>query len=239
MDLFGVGRSTVCTIVQFVSKAIVNILMPELMRFSFVDELRNIIAEFEEISGFPQAVGAIDGCHIRIKPPIKDPYDYVNRKDYHSIILQGFVDSKYMFRDIFVGWPGKSHDARVFKNSPLYQECLKRTLLPMNLSRNLFGTDIPPLVLGDSAYPLEEFIMKLYADRGRLNEREKLFNNALSRSRVVVENVFGRFKGRFQCPSKHVAYYITYASYEIKIFLKTGCKDWTSIWSTTFANNLP
>ena len=135
---------------------------------------------------------------------MKDSEDYINRKDYHSIILQGFVDSKYLFRDIFVGWTGRSHDARVFKNSPLYQECLKRTFLPMDLSRNLLGTVVPPLLLGDSAYPLEEFIMKPYADRGQLSEEEKSFNYALSRSRVVVENVFGRLKGRFQCLSKRL-----------------------------------
>ena len=57
------------------------------------------------------------GRHIRIKAPKENPQDYINkvsnRKDYHSIILQGFVDSRYLFRDIFVGWTGKSHDFRV------------------------------------------------------------------------------------------------------------------------------
>ena len=70
-------------------------------------EVEAIMKEFEEISGFPQAVGSIDGCHIRIKAPLKDGEDYINRKDYHSIILQGFVDNKYIFRDIFVDlWDG-------------------------------------------------------------------------------------------------------------------------------------
>ena len=188
----------------YVAKAIVDTLMPKFMCLPSSRELPDIMAEFKDISGFPQAVGAIDGCHIRIKAPLKDAEDFINRKDYHSIILQGFVDSKYLFRDIFVGWTGKSHDARVFKNSPLYQECLKRTFLPMNLSRNLLGTVVPPLLLGDSAYPLEEFIMKPYANRSQMSEEEKLFNNALSHSRVVVENVFGRLKGRFQCLSKRL-----------------------------------
>ena len=198
-NLFGVGRSTVCTIVQAVSKAIVNILLPKYMNLPSHTEIPEIMTEFEEMSGFPQAIGAIDGCHIRIKAPLKNAEDYINRKDYHSIILQG-----HLFRDIFVGWTGKTHDARVFKNSPLYQECLQRTFLPMNLSRNLQGSMVPPLLLGDSAYPLEEFIMKPYADRGSLSEQEKLFNVALSQSRVVVENAFGRLKGRLRCLSKRL-----------------------------------
>ena len=46
--------------------------------------------------------------------------------------------------------------------------------------------------------------MKPYADRGSLSEQEKLFNVALSQSRVVVENAFGRLKGRFRCLSKRL-----------------------------------
>ena len=68
------------------------------------------------VSGFPQAVAAIDCCHIRIKAPNKNPEDYINRKEYHSIVLQGLVDNRYLLRDIFVRWTGKSHDARIFKN---------------------------------------------------------------------------------------------------------------------------
>ena len=92
-------------------------------------EVQTIIREFKEISGFPQAAGAIDGCRIRIKAPLKDAEDYINRKDYHSIILQGLVDNNYMFCDVFEGWLGKSHDAGIFKKSPLCQECLQRTFL--------------------------------------------------------------------------------------------------------------
>ena len=72
-----------------------------------------IIREFEQISEFPQAVGAIDGCHIRIKSPFKDAEDYINRKNYHFVVLQGMVDSDYLFRNVFVGWPGKRHGARI------------------------------------------------------------------------------------------------------------------------------
>ena len=29
--------------------------------------------------------------------------DYINRKDYHYVVLERFVDNNYMFRDVFVG----------------------------------------------------------------------------------------------------------------------------------------
>ena len=46
--------------------------------------------------------------------------------------------------------------------------------------------------------------MKSYADCGVLNPQEKRYNVALSKSCVVVENTFGRLKGRFQCLSKRL-----------------------------------
>ena len=46
--------------------------------------------------------------------------------------------------------------------------------------------------------------MKPYSDRGNLSLDQARFNLALSRSRVVVENAFGRLKGRFQCIAKRL-----------------------------------
>lgn len=43
---------------------------------------------FEESSGFPKTIGAIDGTHIRIDAPKENPVDYINRKGFHSIQLQ-------------------------------------------------------------------------------------------------------------------------------------------------------
>ena len=74
-----------------------------------------------------------------------------------------------MFGDIFVGWPEKSHDARIFKNCPLYQECLQRTFLLKTLSRHIQNTSTLPLILRDLPYLLKEFIVKPYAGCGDLN----------------------------------------------------------------------
>ena len=63
---------------------------------------------------FAQVVGAVDGCRVPIIGPEQSPEDYINRKGFHLLILQGLVDSDCRFLDICVGWPGKVHDARVF-----------------------------------------------------------------------------------------------------------------------------
>ena len=64
--------------------------------------------------------GAIDGTHIPISTPQQNHASYNNRKWYHSIVMQALADSNCLFHDIFVGWPGSVHDARVFSNSQLY-----------------------------------------------------------------------------------------------------------------------
>jgi len=49
---------------------------------------------FEERSGFPRTIRAINGTHIRINASKENPVDYINRKGFHSIQLQ--VDNIYL-----------------------------------------------------------------------------------------------------------------------------------------------
>ena len=109
-----------------------------------------------------------------------------------------------MFIDICVGWPGKCHDARVFRNSTLLEKCQSATstFLSVDMSRNIGGKNIKPLIIGDAAYPLHSWLLKPYKESGNVSNEEIYFNNCLCRCRVIVENVFGRLKGRFRCLSK-------------------------------------
>lgn len=67
--------------------------------------------------GLPQVVAAVDGSHIPIKKPASSGDAYVNRKGYFSVQLQGVCDADGQFINIYVGWPGRVHDARVWLNS--------------------------------------------------------------------------------------------------------------------------
>ena len=84
------------------------------------NEARNTIQKFEEQRGFPGILGAIDGTHILIQAPLKDPEQYINRKSFHSVQLQVVCDMDMKFIDVFCGFPGSVHDTRVFRNSPLF-----------------------------------------------------------------------------------------------------------------------
>ena len=100
-----------------------------------------------------------------------------------------------------MAWQGD--DARVFVNSSLYTRGNNGTLFP-DWNRNLCGTDVPIVILGDPAYPLLPWLMKPYVENDRTTTQQKLFNYRQSRARMVVENAYGRLKGRWRCLLKRL-----------------------------------
>ena len=63
-------------------------------------ELNTNMQGFHNIADFPNDVGAIDGTHIRIKNPSEDVHLYVNRKNYHSVNVQGLCDASLKFLNV-------------------------------------------------------------------------------------------------------------------------------------------
>ena len=195
--LFGVARSTVCTILHETCAAIATALMSTYIKFPTGQSLQNVIEGFELKWGFPQCMGAIDGSHIPICAPELNHTDYYNRKGWYSMVVQAVVDHDYLFRDICVGWPGSVHDARIFINSLLYKRISEEGILNGH-DRNLLGCRIPACIIADAAYPIQTWLLKPFADTPSLTPQQKCFNYRLSRARMVVENAFGRLKGRWR-----------------------------------------
>ena len=65
-------------------------------------------------------------------------------------------------------------------------------------TRNISGTDVRPLLVRDSAYPLTTWLMKPFPDRGRLTPKRRKFNLKFSTLRCVVERAFGMLKSRWK-----------------------------------------
>lgn len=93
-------------------------------------------------------------------------------------------DHNKKIRDIFVGYPGSVHDARVFRTSPFYET------LP-NKCDNHF-------IIGDSAYPCLPHLLTPFKDNGFLTRPQQNYNFLLSRSRYIIEHCFGLLKQRFR-----------------------------------------
>ena len=119
-NLFGVSKPFVCNCVKDVCEAVIKKMRSQFLFMPKGDYLKEVIDIYHSKWGFPMCAGAIDGTHIPIVSPSDNHTDYVNHKGYHSIVMQAVVDSKYLFRDTVIGWPGSVHDARVLANSEIY-----------------------------------------------------------------------------------------------------------------------
>ncbi|XP_032363185.1 protein ALP1-like [Etheostoma spectabile] len=121
---FAMPRATVHRVVHKTSRKILSVL-PKVVRLPTEDDLPEIGAGFARLAGsaaFHRVVGSIDGCHVRVTPPAEDAACYLNRKIFYSVQLQAVCDHTAKFIDVFVGFPGSAHDARVLKHSPLYYQ---------------------------------------------------------------------------------------------------------------------
>ncbi|XP_059474470.1 uncharacterized protein LOC132196083 [Neocloeon triangulifer] len=195
-NIFRVGVSTVSEILHEFCHYVNEILLKRYVKFPGTQEERKkIVEDFMTLWQFPNTFGAIDGTHIPIIAPSENPEDYWNYKSYHSIVVLAAVDAKGCFIYANVGRPGKANDAGIFNDTSL-----KESLV------NQIGIDHNLHMIGDGAFPLMQSLMKPFRIRPGMPLMEENFNKRLSRARVIVEDAFGRLKGRFRLLAKRADY---------------------------------
>ncbi|XP_037570302.2 uncharacterized protein LOC119450898 [Dermacentor silvarum] len=199
--LFAVGRSTVNLMWRQFCAAVIEQLEGQWLCMVRRDQMDDHVREFFAVTEFPQAVGALDGCHFAISPPKEHAADYYNYKGWYSIILLALVDHRYRFRYIRVGSPGRCHDASVYAGSGLKE--IVESAHFMSPQAIIEDTRVAPVILCDQAFPLTEHLMKPFANP-RDGTAERVFNYNLSRTRRIVENAFGRMKARFRFVAKRI-----------------------------------
>ncbi|MCL4152130.1 UNVERIFIED_CONTAM: hypothetical protein GTU68_046450 [Idotea baltica] len=164
---------------RFIEAMLVH--LPEFITKPTNDELRTINQGFYNMAHFPSVIGCIDCTHIRILTPSENPLDYVNRKGYHSINVQAICDHKGKIRNLVARWPGSSHDSWILRQSAIWNH--------HELHPNA------GYILGDGAYPCRPWLLTPYANPNHPNRVR--FNESHTRTRVLIENTFGRLKRRF------------------------------------------
>ena len=196
---FGIGRCTAMLITHDFCEAIAK-RATEFIKFPATEqEVLQSIRFLTNKSPFPQVVGAIDGSHIALKTvPVNERIEYFNRKQDYSIVIQGVADASFKFLDVSTGYPGSIHDTRILRLSKLQREIDQGTWLNTP-SKRIGGSEVGPLLVRDSAYPLSVWLMKPFKQTPTLTESQLRFNRALSQARVVIEQAFGILKGRWRC----------------------------------------
>ena len=97
-DLFGVSMSFICLCIRDVCKAMTKNLKNDFLKVPKGEDLREVMRLYKDKSGFPSCAVAIDGTHIPTQASLENCTDYINRKSYHSTVMQALVDSKYFFK---------------------------------------------------------------------------------------------------------------------------------------------
>jgi len=187
-NLFGMAKSTSWRVVRRVSDWLLSIA-DEFINWPVDEVADNIKQKFRRKCSIPNIIGCIDCTHITIKAPKQYKEVYFDRRSNYSIILQAIVDADKKFLRVSCGEPGSMHDSRVLRRSNIYSYIYrdKERFFP----RGSF-------LLGDSAYPVNSWIVTPFKDYGNLTESQNNFNDLHKRGRIIVENAFGLFKGRFR-----------------------------------------
>lgn len=140
------------------------------------------------LCGLSGVIGVIVGCHIRVQRPPTRRGDYINHKSFYTVLLQGIVDVRKRFIEIFAGPPGKVHDARMLRASDFH--CAWQEKMADN---SLLG-DGPHIGL---AFP---FIVTPKHENGSLTEADELQNSKIriSHVRVVTDEPLEAFKCKWE-----------------------------------------
>ena len=102
--IFGVSSECFIRSTNYIIQ-LLNEKCPDVIKWPRKEDYKKIADIFNK-SGrrqFPNVIGAVDGCHIRISPKKSEIQSYRNFKQFHSIHLQAVCLADRKFTDIFVG----------------------------------------------------------------------------------------------------------------------------------------
>ena len=110
------------------------------------------------------------------------------------------MDAKYRFIWASLGAPGNTHDSTLFQ-STTWSNIVGGDILSEAAAKTNDDIVIPPLILGDGAFPMRSFLLKPYGD-AVLSDKKRYFHYRASRGRMVTEGAFGKLKGRWRILSR-------------------------------------
>lgn len=198
--LFRVSKSSISKIIKEACTSIIEHLHHTYLRTPNTEhEWKEIARKFGSNRQFKQCTGCIDSKHIRIRKPNLGGSKFFNYKKFHSIHLFALVDSEYNFLYVRVGDQGSLVDANIWSNCE-FKKRLDSGLL--NYPTDTIDS-LPYTFIGDGGFKLSKNLLTLFnRPQSSNNYQKRIYNYRLSRTRRVIENVFGVISQRFRVLSK-------------------------------------
>ena len=151
--------------------------------------------DFKALCGLPFCAGALDGTFMQIKKPTNFSDSYFCYKKFVAIIVLACVDARGVFTYINAGRPGSVGDSYTYRHCAMHHKIENEEWLS-HTQCTISGINIKPYIVADAAFPLSSTLMKCF-ESGQPTYKHS-FNYALIRTRRVVEQAFGRLKGRWK-----------------------------------------
>jgi hypothetical protein len=154
-----------------------------------VDKMLDTAQRMYDKFKLPRFAYAVDGVQMRFSdaprkiPENKTTQMFWCRKQYYAINTQVVGNDRFIY-DVDCGWPGSTHDARIWNRSEV---------------RRIVEEQRRFIMAGDSGYPISENLMKPYpTNESSQDRRKRLFNRRISGLRTMMsECLFGVLKKRF------------------------------------------
>jgi len=180
---YGVGTSTAKRVILSVRNLINRHLHRVHVKWPDLEEQARIKSSFYNQKSIPGVIGCVDGVHIACRAQLSCKSAYVNRKQWTSQTVQAVCDDQLRFTLVVTGVPGSCHDAKAFRQAPMWDEWLA-------------DTDSKSVLLGDAAYGIFHFLLVPFG--GDLTVEQSRFDFYHSSARLTIERAFGKFKGQWQ-----------------------------------------
>ena len=152
------------------------------------EERKEIARRIEREFFLPNCVSIMDGTllPLGLAPSSDDLADYHGRKFLYSLTVLVINDDKRRIRAYLSGYPGSTHDNRLWRNMRQNQK-----------PEEYFGEN--EYIMGDTAFKPSSICISAYkCEEGFYQDPDKeRFNHVLSSPRVISEHTMGIWKGRF------------------------------------------
>ena len=129
------------------------------------------------------------GKYISMRKPSNSDSLWCNYKGFFSMAMLTVCDARYCFSLVDVGEYGSNNDSGIFRNSKMGRGFGNGE---MNIpeSKKILGDD---LELSYFCWRWDNFLSKMrpFSAKAFINKMRKIFSYRLSRTRRIIENMFG------------------------------------------------
>lgn len=154
------------------------------------EEADDSVAGFYSDVGLPGILCVVGSCSISMERPVDvlDPEVYQDADRSYSLRLIAFCNSLGKFTHVNAEHPGSWHNSRVLQKTHVGRALQED---PLNLLHDKH-------IIGDTTFPLSEYLLTPFPDYGTLAEKKMLYNIKVQAALHVVRDSLHSLMSTFQ-----------------------------------------